>query len=540
MTPGSHRIVCNHGFRSKSVHQALLISVVLLLAVTQGCSSDSDSGLDSDADRDMIADNIDNCPAVHNPDQASTIGNFTTLGDACDDEDADAVVDASDNCPLFANADQLDTDGNGIGDACDSCGTASKVGGLMQDATSNVDLAVLGERLYFSATDEEHGAELWSVDATDVAAEAERVADIAPGSASSHPGGYSTPYDKSGYVAFNGSLYFQAHTDTFGWELWKYDPATGATLVDDILPGSGSSYPGVPTVLGGRLYFAADDENGETELWMYNPNNPAAGSIKVADINPTSGSNPRDLLALEGKLYFFAGNGKIWAYEPDLGASVVADLMRNAGSSSYADQLTALDGKLYFRYWGNDNFGIWMYNPASPDIAAGPVATLSNHFADEARDLTVFNGKLYFTTYVVQYGRELWVYDPGDPTAGAALATDIFPGAQSGRPSPEYQFADTGSFWNALTPTELDGVLYLNGNDGVSGFELMAFDPAAVANNTRLVADSNVGPDDGDPMNLTAVNGKLYFMANDDTNDESFFRGLRDDELWMYDPACSP
>ena len=101
---------------------------------------------------------------------------------------------------------------------------------------------------------------------------------------------------------------------------------------------------GVQTVLGDRLYFAAD---GDTELWMYDPVRPDAGTIKVAEINPESGSNAHDLAALGDKLYFFADGPKIWAYEPSTGATFVAEPGADTGGGGYADQLTALGGKLF-------------------------------------------------------------------------------------------------------------------------------------------------------------------------------------------------
>ena len=60
-----------------------------------------------DTDSDGVCDEVDNCPADPNPDQA--------------DQDSDTWGDVCDNCPDVSNFDQLDIDGDGIGDACDEC-----------------------------------------------------------------------------------------------------------------------------------------------------------------------------------------------------------------------------------------------------------------------------------------------------------------------------------------------------------------------------------------------------------------------------------
>jgi len=85
-----------------------------------------------DRDGDGIANNVDNCPAVSNSNQADSDGDG--VGDACDNcvlvsnstqtnSDGDQWGDACDNCSSVANADQADTDADGIGNLCDNCPT---------------------------------------------------------------------------------------------------------------------------------------------------------------------------------------------------------------------------------------------------------------------------------------------------------------------------------------------------------------------------------------------------------------------------------
>ena len=82
----------------------------------------------ADYDLDGVGNECDNCDFIINPDQADTDNDG--VGNACDncltvinatqtDQDSDGVGNACDNCPINVNPDQLDTDGDGLGDACD-------------------------------------------------------------------------------------------------------------------------------------------------------------------------------------------------------------------------------------------------------------------------------------------------------------------------------------------------------------------------------------------------------------------------------------
>ena len=71
-----------------------------------------------DTDGDGVFDDVDNCPAVANPDQSNH--DDDALGDACDeDDDNDGVPDATDAFPLDAS-ESVDTDGDGTGNNADS------------------------------------------------------------------------------------------------------------------------------------------------------------------------------------------------------------------------------------------------------------------------------------------------------------------------------------------------------------------------------------------------------------------------------------
>src|SRR4051812_12625887 len=70
------------------------------------------------------------------------------------------------------------------------------------------------------------------------------------------------------FGALGNTIFFAATTDGAGTELWKSDaPGSGTSMVADIIPGTGSSNPNVLTALNGVLLFSARDVNHGIELW---------------------------------------------------------------------------------------------------------------------------------------------------------------------------------------------------------------------------------------------------------------------------------
>jgi len=126
---------------------------------------------------------------------------------------------------------------------------------------------VFNDKLYFQATDEENGAELWTTDGTENGTTL--VVDIRPGTMGNGKGYPSSP---ASITVFNDYMYFSATNDTVSKALWKSDgTANGTSLVKDIYPGGNSNVRAiVPSnletsgsspdrfgIMGDHFYFTA-------------------------------------------------------------------------------------------------------------------------------------------------------------------------------------------------------------------------------------------------------------------------------------------
>ena len=461
-------------------------------------------------------------------------------------------------------------------------------------------LAEAGGVVYFRAFDNEAGGELWKTDGT--TAGTVSVGDLRPGPGSSNPNGLAefggalfftadagqgpeiwkatgagiTPLIPLGGVttlgepqfqALGGHLFFRAG-DARGYELWKTDGTPeGTSLVADIHPGAGSSFPEGLTVLGSELFFRAADSVGDFELWR--SDGTAAGTAEVVDLGSSfGGSDPGGLAGIGGVLYFHATDGGILGFElwrsdgTAAGTRLVADLNPAAGSAFFNFSFThprpvELNGLLItvafeeatgFELWRSDGTAAGTFLVA--DLRPGPdsgFSTLSRlaraggfvyFIASESgvpklwrtdgtaagtvpvtdlcfgcsggEDLEGIGSKLFFTLDGPG-GREPWTSD--GTAAGTGRLADINPGPG-------------GSFPTGFTAA--GGTVFFTASDGVTGFELWKTDGTTAG--TVRVTDLNPGPAHSSSSQLVAFKGALYLTATD---------GVRGAELWRTDGTAA-
>lgn len=121
--------------------------------------------------------------------------------------------------------------------------------------------------------------------------------------------GASGGYYPRAIAAVNDLLFFRASDELGGGELWRSDgTAVGTFRVKDVRPGPESSALGWFTNLNGTLFFTADD--GETGFELWKSDGTEAGTVRVKDIQAgATGSVPEYLIKIQGTLYFSAADG---------------------------------------------------------------------------------------------------------------------------------------------------------------------------------------------------------------------------------------
>src|SRR5262249_26341012 len=222
---------------------------------------------------------------------------------------------------------------------------------------------------------------------------------------------------------------------------------------------------------------------------------------------------------IDGTLFFTANDGvngaELWKSDGTTAGTVLIKDINPGRANSYPQNHTVVNGTLFFT--ANDGTtGVELWK--SDGTAAGtvmvkdirPGSAYGFPLSSSPRDLTAVGDELFFSANDGISGRELWKSD--GTAAGTVLVKDIRPG------SSPYGYP-YGS--NPQHLTAVDGTLFFAANDAVHGTERGK--SAATAGGTVLGKDIRPGNYGSYPYSLTAVDGTLFFTAND---------GVNGTELW--------
>ncbi len=414
------------------------------------------------------------------------------------------------------------------------------------------EIAAAGEAVLFLADDGVHGLELWGSDGT--AAGTRLVEDICGPVCSEvprDPHRYLTPLD--------GLVFLAADDGVVGRTLWVSDGTSDGTHpVDPTLP-TGYPFELTPWIREGktpRLLFAqgplyvtdgtpaatyaltpeaiepspplfvtpAEDQVffswGSTwpdeELWV--TEGLPGDARRVLDLRPgEQGSQPQPLAALGERVIFSADDGFVgrepWVSDgSEAGTTLLLDIRPGPeGSMRYdyfAEPLAvgplayfvADDGRSGAELWRTD--GTTAGTARVADLNPGPAPS-------DPRPWAAWDGKLTFSAWDPQRGRELWASDG----ARAWLVVDLDPGAGSG--VSDWLLDPYAVPRQRRRPVVWQDRLVFAGSDGSSGVELWATDGTAAG--TVRLGDLHPGSGSSSPSGFTPLGSQLLFGATDGT-----------------------
>ena len=292
--------------------------------------------------------------------------------------------------------------------------------------------------------------------------------------------GNSDPHD---FVQMGSAVYFVASDAAGTQRVFRTDgTATGTLPITNELSTISNL-----TASGSVLYFAASDQVNGTLIWK--SDGTAVGTSSIAGSVPFNG--PVDnLMPLDGKLVYTVGTG-VYVTDGSPGGPVLLKQFVNQldpGFRAFVD----LNGILYFV--GTDGPALWRTDGT-------PTGTFSLQ-AQYPRDLTVFEGNLYFTA-IFALGVRLYETD----------------GTVAGTVSLGQTFHDISGL------ATLNGMLYLTGTAITGGLGSQLYRSDGTAAEITQIADLSTT---GRSTDLTDINGRLFFFLSTGGNPQLY-------QLWASD-----
>ena len=384
-----------------------------------------------------------------------------------------------------------------------------------------VELTVAGNNILFSAVGTTGGRELYI--SNPASGSAGLAADINLGTAGSNP---------SDIVVTNDNVFYVANNGVSGDSIYSVNPtgaaAAGSPLVD-LTDGLNDQIIGLAALPNGQLVFGHREEG----LLALNPSNGSVTSL--SSVVPQR--DGEDVFEVLGSTAFFAATStnsgvELWRTDGiDFSTFEAADV-RPGVIGSNPTELTAFDGALYFAADGPVGVELYRYagfGPATLVQDIYPEASGSGQQSSFPGDLTVSGNHLFFAASDNRpesrggTGRELYSL-----AAGANLPTLIE--LQAGNGSGNNTETESS---NPQNLTDINGTLYFNAfSDDVvldpgsnvlrpAGFELFTSDGTVAG--TTLRVDVVPGTGSSNPDDFFAVGNQVYFTATTPTTGRELF-----------------
>lgn len=328
------------------------------------------------------------------------------------------------------------------------------------------------------------------------------VKDIYPGTTSSYP---------IGLTLYNDKVYFSATSDGTGVELYVSDgTSAGTMMLSDINPGSGSSNPTDFTVFDDKLFFRANDGTNGSELWVSDGS--AAGTTLFMDISEgATSSNPSDFVVLGDVMLFEATTeefGKeLWVTDGTVdGTMILMDIQEGAAGSNPEIRSEYIVGTTspYLVFLADDGVsGLSLY---STDGTAEGTVLLKNVTTSDPTDTPIISrprdasvSGIYFAV-----GSELWITDGTE--AGTTLIQE---GVNIGGPSriSSYTLGGSTLFFGSSTGSSADNLWSTDGTTSGTYQIVTGLKSAEIARATTAAFGLGFGPVIGDKISLITDHG---------------------------------
>ena len=392
--------------------------------------------------------------------------------------------------------------------------------------------------LYFTANDGSGNTQLWTSDGT-------KATQLAIADSTSTPGTTLNGSNPQNLTNVGSKLYFTANDGVSNqlWTTDGTAANTKEVQISDTVnntPLKGSNPKNLTTIANSdgsvttyNTYFTATDGKGNNELWTYNGTNNNATLVKDGSSNILF--NPDNLRNVNNNTLCFTTTNdnitQLWSISGGSKSATPVSLSYTPAGSNTAltgsnpRNLTGIGGKLYLiaddgtnsnQLWTTDGTTAGTKELQIADSTSTPGTTLKG---SSPQNLTNVNNTLYFTANDGTNSNQLWTTD--GTTAGTKKVqikdTTSTPGTTLKGSNPQNWTPPVGGTISTTTP------LYFTADDGVHGNQLWKYDGSNYTE--QLLLDSSTQTSGSSPQNLTNVNGTLYFTANDATNGN---------QLWSY------